>query len=66
MREQLEAAGKDLNIGNLAALLQFGNMSDELVRFNTQMFGEKVAPHLKSLFAEWEHPFWPSGATAAA
>ena len=65
MREQLEAAAKDLNLGNLAALLQFGNMNDELVRYNTNMFAEKVAPQLKTMFAEWEHPYWPSGATPA-
>ena len=25
-------------------MLQFGNMSDELTRYNTQLFGDKVAP----------------------
>ena len=43
VREQLEEAAKDLNIGNLCAMLQFGNMNDELTRYNTQLFGEKVA-----------------------
>jgi alkanesulfonate monooxygenase SsuD/methylene tetrahydromethanopterin reductase-like flavin-dependent oxidoreductase (luciferase family) len=65
VREQLEAAAKDLNLGNLAALCQFGNMSDELVRYNTELFGSKVAPSLRKMFAEWEHPYWPSGAKSA-
>jgi alkanesulfonate monooxygenase SsuD/methylene tetrahydromethanopterin reductase-like flavin-dependent oxidoreductase (luciferase family) len=64
VREKLEEAAKELNIGHLCAMLQFGNMSDELTRYNTQMFGEKVAPGLRGLFSEWDDPWWPSGATA--
>ena len=63
VREQLEVAAKELNIGNLCAMLQFGNMNDELTRYNTQLFGEKVAPELRSMFADWAHPYWPANAT---
>ena len=66
VREKLEEAAKSLRIGHLCAMLQFGNMSDELTRFNTKLFGEKVAPGLRSLFAEYPDPWWPSGATANA
>ena len=62
VREQLEAAAKELNIGNLCAMLQFGNMNDELTRYNTQMFGEKVAPGLRGMFSDWDHPYWPANA----
>jgi alkanesulfonate monooxygenase SsuD/methylene tetrahydromethanopterin reductase-like flavin-dependent oxidoreductase (luciferase family) len=65
VREQLEAASKELNIGNLCAMLQFGNMNDELTRYNTQLFGEKVAPDLRGMFSDWEHPYWPANAGAA-
>ena len=65
VREQLEAASKELNIGNLCAMLQFGNMNDELTRYNTQLFGEKVAPDLRGMFSDWEHPFWPANAGVA-
>jgi alkanesulfonate monooxygenase SsuD/methylene tetrahydromethanopterin reductase-like flavin-dependent oxidoreductase (luciferase family) len=65
VREQLETAAKELNVGNLAALCQFGNMDDELTRMNTALFGERVAPGLRGMFSEWEHPYWPSGATPA-
>jgi hypothetical protein len=64
VREKLEEASKKLRIGHLCAMLQFGNMSDELTRHNTKLFGEKVAPGLRSLFAEYPDPWWPSGATA--
>jgi alkanesulfonate monooxygenase SsuD/methylene tetrahydromethanopterin reductase-like flavin-dependent oxidoreductase (luciferase family) len=66
VREQLEAAAKDLNVGNIAALCQFGNMRDELVRYNTKLFGEQVAPALRGMFSDWDHPYWPSGASAVS
>jgi alkanesulfonate monooxygenase SsuD/methylene tetrahydromethanopterin reductase-like flavin-dependent oxidoreductase (luciferase family) len=62
VREQLEAAAKELNIGNLAVLCQFGNMRDDLVRYNTKLFGEQVAPGLRPIFSDSEHPYWPAGA----
>ena len=62
VREQLEEASRDLNIGNMCAMLQFGNMSDELTRYNTQMFADKVAPGLRPMFSEYSHDWWPTGA----
>jgi alkanesulfonate monooxygenase SsuD/methylene tetrahydromethanopterin reductase-like flavin-dependent oxidoreductase (luciferase family) len=62
VREQLEEAGRELNIGHMCAMLQFGNMSNELTRYNTQMFGEKVAPALRQMFSEWDDPWWPENA----
>ena len=44
-------------------MLQFGNMSDELTRYNTKLFGEKVAPDLRPMFGEWDHPWWPANAS---
>jgi alkanesulfonate monooxygenase SsuD/methylene tetrahydromethanopterin reductase-like flavin-dependent oxidoreductase (luciferase family) len=66
VREQLEVAAKDLNIGNLCTILHFGNMNDELVRMNTQLFGEKVAPDLRPMFGEWDHNWWPTLAGTAS
>ena len=40
-------------------LLQFGNMSKELAKYNTRLFAEKVMPQLTALFAEWEDRWWP-------
>ena len=62
VREQLEEACRELRIGHLCAMLQFGNMSDELTRFNTKLFGEKVAPGLRSMFSEYADPWWPQNA----
>jgi alkanesulfonate monooxygenase SsuD/methylene tetrahydromethanopterin reductase-like flavin-dependent oxidoreductase (luciferase family) len=56
------------NVGNLVLCNTIGNMSEELARYNTRMFAEKVMPNIKGLFEnEWEHEWWPKpigGATA--
>jgi alkanesulfonate monooxygenase SsuD/methylene tetrahydromethanopterin reductase-like flavin-dependent oxidoreductase (luciferase family) len=57
--EQLREVATDLNVGNLMMLLQFGNMSTELARYNTKMFTDEVKPQLSALFSEWEHHWWP-------
>jgi alkanesulfonate monooxygenase SsuD/methylene tetrahydromethanopterin reductase-like flavin-dependent oxidoreductase (luciferase family) len=62
VRETLEDAARSLNIGHLVTLLHFGNMSDELTRYNTRMFGEKVAPGLRNVFSEYVDEWWPENA----
>jgi hypothetical protein len=62
VREKLEEACKELRIGHLCAMLQFGNMSDELTRYNTRLFADKVAPGLRPVFAEYPDPWWPENA----
>ena len=57
--EQLIDLGRTLNVGQLMLLMQFGNMSKELTKYNTRLFAEKVMPKLKPLFSEWENKWWP-------
>jgi alkanesulfonate monooxygenase SsuD/methylene tetrahydromethanopterin reductase-like flavin-dependent oxidoreductase (luciferase family) len=57
--EQLREVAVNMNVGNLMLLLQYGNMSKDLTKYNTQLFAEKVKPQLEPLFAEWEHKWWP-------
>jgi hypothetical protein len=40
-------------------LLQFGNMSKHLTKYNTRLFAEQVIPKLRDLFPEWEDRWWP-------
>jgi alkanesulfonate monooxygenase SsuD/methylene tetrahydromethanopterin reductase-like flavin-dependent oxidoreductase (luciferase family) len=56
---QLRRVATDLNVGHLMLLLQFGNMSRDLTKYNTQLFAEKVMPQLGDVFAEWEDRWWP-------
>jgi alkanesulfonate monooxygenase SsuD/methylene tetrahydromethanopterin reductase-like flavin-dependent oxidoreductase (luciferase family) len=64
--EQLRHVAADLNVGHLMLLLQFGNMSKDLSKYNTQLFAEKVMPQLADVFAEWEDRWWPQPMTGAA
>jgi alkanesulfonate monooxygenase SsuD/methylene tetrahydromethanopterin reductase-like flavin-dependent oxidoreductase (luciferase family) len=57
--EQLRQVAKDLNVGHLMLLLQFGNLDKERTRFNTKLFAEKVLPNLRDVFGEWEDRWWP-------
>ena len=64
VRETLEDVAKTFNCGHLLTMLQFGNMSDELTRYNTKLFGDKVAPALRTLFADDVDHWWPANAAA--
>jgi alkanesulfonate monooxygenase SsuD/methylene tetrahydromethanopterin reductase-like flavin-dependent oxidoreductase (luciferase family) len=57
--DQLREVATSLNVGHLMMLLQFGNMSKDLARYNTKLFADKVMPQLKDLFSEWEDHWWP-------
>jgi alkanesulfonate monooxygenase SsuD/methylene tetrahydromethanopterin reductase-like flavin-dependent oxidoreductase (luciferase family) len=60
--EKLREVAKDLNVGHLMLLLQFGNMSSDLTKYNTELFAKKVMPQLKDLFDDqWEDRWWPKG-----
>ncbi len=51
----------NLNVGHLMALAHFGNMDNDLVKYNTALIGEKVLPELRGLFEdEWEDRWWPT------
>jgi alkanesulfonate monooxygenase SsuD/methylene tetrahydromethanopterin reductase-like flavin-dependent oxidoreductase (luciferase family) len=57
--EQLEHVATSLNVGHLMLLLQYGNMSKELTKYNTKLFAEKVKPTLAKMFSDWEDKWWP-------
>jgi alkanesulfonate monooxygenase SsuD/methylene tetrahydromethanopterin reductase-like flavin-dependent oxidoreductase (luciferase family) len=57
--ERLREYCKDLRIGHLLCLLQFGNLNRERTMFNTQLFAEKVLPNLRDIWeGEWEDKWW--------
>jgi alkanesulfonate monooxygenase SsuD/methylene tetrahydromethanopterin reductase-like flavin-dependent oxidoreductase (luciferase family) len=63
--EQLREVATNLNVGHLMLLLQFGNMSKDLCRYNTKLFAEQVMPKLKGHFDGWEDRWWPQPMEAA-
>jgi hypothetical protein len=56
---QLKEVARSLNVGHLMLLLQFGNMSKDLAKYNTGLFAKKVMPQLTDVFSEWENRWWP-------
>jgi alkanesulfonate monooxygenase SsuD/methylene tetrahydromethanopterin reductase-like flavin-dependent oxidoreductase (luciferase family) len=59
--DKLREVARDLNVGHLMLLLQFGNMNRDLALYNTQLFAEKVRPQLGDLFDDqWEDRWWPT------
>ncbi len=58
--EQLREVATNLNVGHLMLLLQYGNMSKELTRYNTRLFAEQVKPKIQGMFPDWEDKWWPN------
>jgi alkanesulfonate monooxygenase SsuD/methylene tetrahydromethanopterin reductase-like flavin-dependent oxidoreductase (luciferase family) len=61
---RLRQVAKDLNVGHLMLLLQFGNMGKDLAKYNTKLFAEKVMPQLTDVFSDWEDRWWPQPMTS--
>jgi alkanesulfonate monooxygenase SsuD/methylene tetrahydromethanopterin reductase-like flavin-dependent oxidoreductase (luciferase family) len=59
VEEQLREVAVNLNVGHLMLLLQFGNMSKSLAKYNTKLFAEQVMPKMRDLFSAWEDRWWP-------
>ncbi|GIW41507.1 MAG: monooxygenase [Candidatus Binatia bacterium] len=58
--DKLREVARNLNVGHLMLLLQFGNMSRELTTYNTELFARRVLPQIRDLFDdEWEDRWWP-------
>ena len=57
--EQLREVAVNLNVGHLMLLLQFGNMSKQLAKYNTKLFAGQVMPKMRDLFSDWNDRWWP-------
>ena len=61
VRQQMEELIKSLRVGNVFCLLPVGNMPDDKVRHSTKLFAEKVIPHLRNLWPDYDNQddrFW--------
>jgi alkanesulfonate monooxygenase SsuD/methylene tetrahydromethanopterin reductase-like flavin-dependent oxidoreductase (luciferase family) len=57
----------DLNVGHAMLLMQFGNMSTDLARYNTRLYAERVLPQIRDLFDDqWEDHWWPKPLASVA
>ena len=62
---KLNELATNLNVGHLMLLLQMGSMPRDVAMYNTQMFAERVAPHLRDKFNEFEDKWYPKMMPAA-
>jgi alkanesulfonate monooxygenase SsuD/methylene tetrahydromethanopterin reductase-like flavin-dependent oxidoreductase (luciferase family) len=62
VREQVRDYCQQYGIGTLHAMLGFGSLPRDLAMKNIQLFAEEVAPSLRDLWADGEHPhhWWPA------
>lgn len=57
---KLRKMAVEFNVGHLMVLSQFGNMSNQLAKYNIDLFTKKVIPQIKDVFEnEWEDHWWP-------
>jgi alkanesulfonate monooxygenase SsuD/methylene tetrahydromethanopterin reductase-like flavin-dependent oxidoreductase (luciferase family) len=54
VREQMEHMIKEMRLGNVFCLFHTGNMPDWKTRHSSQLFAEKVMPHLQKLWPEYD------------
>jgi alkanesulfonate monooxygenase SsuD/methylene tetrahydromethanopterin reductase-like flavin-dependent oxidoreductase (luciferase family) len=61
VREQLRDFLSRYGVGVLHAMLGFGSLPRHMVMKNIQLFAEEVAPYLRDLWTDGEHPnhWWP-------
>ena len=54
--------GREYGRGHYPAmvLLHFGDMAPEVVERNTDLFGEKVLPGLRSVWSAYDDRWWPA------
>src|SRR5206468_4667556 len=59
VRERLRDVVKQLNVGHVMCLLQFGNLSKEQTLRNTELYAREVMPQLKGLWSGWTDHWYP-------
>jgi hypothetical protein len=60
VRDRLAAIVKELRIGHLMLLCQFGNLSKPQTLKNIALYARDVMPHLRGLWSEWRDDWYPS------
>ena len=60
--DQLEQVIKDLRIGHLMILNQFGSIPHELAKENIRRTAHEVVPNLRHLWSEYKDHWWPQNA----
>ena len=54
VRDRMEDLITTLRVGHVFCLMHIGNMPDWKTRYSTKLFAEKVMPHLRNMWPEWD------------
>lgn len=66
VRERLREVAKEMNVGHLMVLCQFGNLGFEQTKKNTELYAKEVLPYLRDLWPGWEDRWYPKPLGAEA
>ncbi|MDP2374370.1 LLM class flavin-dependent oxidoreductase [Reyranella sp.] len=59
VREQLEEVLRTMRVGHLMTLCHFGDLPSDIARYNMELFGREVIPHLSGMWDDYEDRWWP-------
>jgi alkanesulfonate monooxygenase SsuD/methylene tetrahydromethanopterin reductase-like flavin-dependent oxidoreductase (luciferase family) len=59
VEQKVRALVTDLRIGQLITCMHLGNLPEEVAAYNTELFGTKVIPKLRSIWSEYEDRWTP-------
>ena len=57
--EQMERVARTLKVGHVVCLLHFGDMPNEVCRYSTEMFAQRVIPRIRPIWGEYEDHWSP-------
>lgn len=57
--EQMERVARTLKVGHVVCLLHFGDMPNELCRYSTELFAQRVIPRIRPIWNEYEDHWSP-------
>ena len=57
--EQMERVARTLKVGHVVCLLHFGDMPNEVCRYSTEMFAQRVIPRIRPIWSEYEDHWSP-------
>ena len=63
---KLKEVIKDLRIGHLMILNQFGSMSHEIAKYNIKRCGSEIVPQLEGIWNDYEDKWWPEYAKTSS
>ena len=64
VRQQIEDHWKEMRMGHLLSMLQFGTLPADLTNKNMDLFATEVMPHVRALSAEQEDTHMPGSVAA--